>query len=141
MIDIIEFILSGKLGPIGIGDTPDFVRKKIGEPDLHEPAKKSFPEFFLYGALELRFRSGRLCYISLEVNYNSDEFFINFLNHKVFFKKHMHEINKLLLSNKIDYNVDYIMTDENQTVIVTNKNVHIAFDSNGYLSKIASVRE
>ena len=44
MIDIIEFILSGKLGPIGIGDTPDFVRKKIGEPDLHEPAKKSFPE-------------------------------------------------------------------------------------------------
>lgn len=139
MIDINDFILTGKLGPIGIGDTPDVVRGILGEPNLHEPAKKSFPEFFLYGALELRFRSDRLDYISLEIKFDRDIKLISLFNHKIVFKKNKDEIIKLLLSRKIDYSVDQIMTDENQTVIVTNKNVHLAFDSNECLSKIASV--
>ena len=141
MIDIKDFILTGKLGPIKIGDTPDFVRIKLGEPDLHEPAKKSFLEYFLYGSLELRFRREHLDYISLEINFNNDFFLISFVDCKVVFKKHINEISELLLSNKIDYRVDQIMTDESQTVLVTDKNVHLAFDSNGYLSKIASVRK
>ena len=60
MIDILHFVLYGRLGDVEIGVNEKFVRSVLGEPLHFEPAQKSYPAFFLYGPLELRFRNGSL---------------------------------------------------------------------------------
>ena len=141
MIDLNNFIITGKYGELEIGETLDLVLTKLGPPDHQEPARKSYPEFLLYGPLELRFRDGKLEYIGLKVDYES-----NIANHiddckNVYVKKKIFEVIELLLNNGVEYNADKIMTDYSQTVLVTKNSVHLAFDSDGFLSKIASVKK
>ena len=139
MIDILHFVLYGRLGDVEIGVNEKFVRSVLGEPLHFEPAQKSYPAFFLYGPLELRFRNGSLVYIGLALRDCANLEDIQLTDTQRIVERRLAAIEEFLLANGQSYDVDRVMTDDSQTVIITSKNVHLAFDADGRLSKIAAV--
>jgi len=138
MIDILDLVLNGRLGDVEIGVSERFVRSALGDPLHFEPARKSYPTFFLYGPLELRFRTGSLVYIGLVLGDHPNLEDIQLTDTQGIVERRLAAFEEFLLANGQRYNVDQVMTDDSQTVIITSKNVHLAFDEDGRLSKIAA---
>ncbi len=95
-----------------------------------------------YGDLEFRFRSHRLTVISLCLRESGEE-----LRKSVPLENvprgdagKLEAIQNLLRKNQGEFSIDPIMTDETQTVLVTNASVHLAFSRDGDVSKVAAVR-
>lgn len=138
LIDLTNFLIHGELLGVRPGDSEDDALKKLGPPELYEPARKSSPAFVLYGPLEIRVRRKRVTYVGLLVR-----------DYQVLGEGQTSlgdatipdydEIRQILQRAGVSAFLDQLMSDDQQTVIVTDRKVHMAFDEEDLLGKVACV--
>lgn len=129
MIDFEELVISGKLGPIGEGANQEMIIKHFGTPEIFTPARKSYPMMLVYGDLEFRLRNNRLKTISLWLLEDPpnlpDTLTLDHLPSK--FSRTVNVIEEILKEHQVQWKKDLIMSDEEQLVYITEKNVHLVF--------------
>lgn len=137
MIDFEKLIVAGKIAQISKGYSHKWIIENFGEPDILTPAQKSYPMMLVYGDLEFRFRNDRLETATLTCEENIPQ-----LPNRIIIKHFPSQSNRtakaieeILKKNQIGWKKDLIMSDEDQQVYITDKDVHLAF-SEGILTKI-----
>jgi hypothetical protein len=73
MVHFEEFIASGRFGSIDGASSCEQIIQSFGEPDVFEPARKSYPTFLVYGDLEFCLRQNRLRVATLSLKYSKPD--------------------------------------------------------------------
>jgi hypothetical protein len=141
MINIREFIVAGRLGSIDENSNCYQIIQNFGEPDILEPARKSYPTMIVYGDIEFFLRHDRLITITLSLKNLKPN-----LPNTMTFKKSLKQeektilaIEKLLEQQELTWHKDKITSDEDESFIVyiTERGIHLGF-LNGILVRIAA---
>jgi hypothetical protein len=137
MMDASEILTKGCIGSVTIGADVDQVRIALGEPEHFEPARRSYPAFMLYGALEVRLRNGRVSFIGLSLDDMEELASAGIKDTHSLSTADISWAKEFLQTNAMSFRVDHQMSDDSQTVFVVSESVHLAFDEHGRLTRIA----
>lgn len=138
MIDLIKFLMTGELLGIHPGDSEADVLNILGAPELYEPAGESTPAYAQYDAIEIRFLQGRIIYIGLSVldcPRSGDGPACLGDSPVPTFDQVIH----ILREAGISAFLDRLMSDDQQTVVITDRKVHMVFDEDDLLGKVVGV--
>lgn len=137
MTTLEQFIVKGKTSIIQMGCSHESILKNFGKPEIFTQAYKSYPMMLVYGDLEFFFRSNALDTVTLNLSRNKVDIPKGFdiEPFDVISNRSFIILENLIRTNKVAWEIDLIMSDEDQLVYVTEKNVHLAFYNN-YLTRI-----
>lgn len=129
MIPFMKLVISGVIGSMPRNATYAEIVSSIGEPEIHTPARKSYPEMLVYGELEFRLRDGHLTVATLSIEGDEPELPSNVQLSGLPRRRDrsLESIKELLGQNAISYKRDAVMSDESQDVLVTEVGVHLVF--------------
>ncbi len=129
MIDFYDLVVHGTVGPISRQATSTEVVNCFGEPDVHTPARKSYPEIIVYGDIEFRLRENQLRVVALTLGNETPRLPNNITVGGLpsTAERSRQVIEELLQNNEVVFEQDSVMSDEAQDVIVTGHGVHLVF--------------
>ena len=129
MIRFVDVIVAGSLGDLPECATTDDVIAFLGSPEIHESARKSYPEMLVYGDLEFHARAGQIqeAFISLAGDAFQIRGTAKFEEVPPREERTLARILALLSEAEVGFAMHAIMSDEDQTVIITTNHVHLAF--------------
>lgn len=129
MIELKKIIIEGEIEQINAQTTEEDILSLFGEPEIYTPARKSYPLMLVYGDIEFRFRERKLTSFTLTLREDASgipkEIDCSSLGST--YNRTFDGIFELLRNHKVEWKKDEIMSDSDQLVYITDKQVHLAF--------------
>lgn len=140
MNEIQRFIVFGTFCGISPGDKRECIAETLGEASHYEPPYKRRPEYILYGDLEFRLSQNEIMHIGLATG--RDIVTTQSVEQRIgkSYLSTVSDVQALLALHSVEYEYDSILSDSSQTVLVTSRAVHLAFDQDNSLTRVAGVK-
>lgn len=127
IVNVATFLTTGMLRGVEPGCSRESILSTFGEPDIHTPQRKSYPEMLAYECVEFRLRNNLLCAIAVDLEHETsgESAVVEDLN-----TLDRDCVENTLRRAHVGWRIHELMSDEDTQVLITENSLHLAFRQN-----------